>query len=75
MAAIKNAAQVALEANNSPQMIFQHYRQFVTEGAATRWFAILPDLPANVLLLSTSPSAPNARTTSYQAAVSACANI
>jgi hypothetical protein len=42
LAAIKNAAQVALEAGNSPQMIFKHYRQLVTEAEANQWFAIRP---------------------------------
>lgn len=46
LAAIKNAAQVALEAGNSPQMIFKHYRQLVTEAEANKWFAIIP---ANVM--------------------------
>ena len=43
LAAIKNAAQVALEAGNSPQMIFKHYRQLVTEAEAKRWFGIMPE--------------------------------
>lgn len=42
LAAIKNTAQVALEAGNSPQMIFQHYRQVVTESEAGKWFSIVP---------------------------------
>jgi len=42
MAAIKNAAQVALEAGNSPKMIFTNYRQLVTEAEAVKWFAIQP---------------------------------
>jgi len=42
LAAIKNAAQVALEAGNSPQMIFQHYRQLVTETEANSWFVVFP---------------------------------
>jgi integrase len=42
LAAIKNAAQVALEAGNSPQMVFQHYRQVVTETEAAKWFSIFP---------------------------------
>ncbi|MGH7869476.1 MAG: hypothetical protein ACREP9_18050 [Candidatus Dormibacteraceae bacterium] len=33
-AEVKSAAQVALEAGNSPQMIFEHYRELVTERAA-----------------------------------------
>lgn len=43
LAAIKNTAEVALEAGNSPQMIFKHYRQLVTEAEAKKWFAIVPE--------------------------------
>ena len=43
LASIKNAAQVALEAGNSPTIIFQHYRQLVTETDAKAWFAVTPD--------------------------------
>jgi integrase len=42
LAAIKNTAEVALEAGNSPQMIFKHYRQLVTEAEAKKWFSIVP---------------------------------
>jgi integrase len=42
LAVIKNAAQVALEAGNSPTMIFKHYRQVVTESQAAKWFAVVP---------------------------------
>jgi integrase len=51
LAAIKNAAQVALEAGNSPTMIFRHYRQLVTEAEAAKWFGIMPDMPDNVVPL------------------------
>jgi integrase len=40
LAAIQNTAQVALEAGNSPQMIFQHYRELVRPADAERWFAV-----------------------------------
>jgi integrase len=43
LADVKSAAQVALEAGNSPQMIFQHYRELVTEKEAKRWFVITPE--------------------------------
>jgi hypothetical protein len=43
LADVKSAAQVALEAGNSPQMIFQHYRELVTEKGAKSWFAITPE--------------------------------
>jgi len=39
----KNAAVVALEAGNSPQMIFKHYRELVTEKEADAWFGVTPD--------------------------------
>jgi integrase len=42
LAVIKNAAQVALEAGNSPKMIFSNYRQLVTEAEAAKWFAVCP---------------------------------
>lgn len=42
LAEIQNAAQVALEAGNSPQMIFKHYRELVRPAEAKKWFAIVP---------------------------------
>jgi integrase len=42
LALIKNVHQVSLEAGNSPQMVFAHYRQLVTETQATEWFGIVP---------------------------------
>ena len=46
----KSAAQVALEAGNSPQMIFKHYRELVTEDDAKSWFAITPEKAEKVRL-------------------------
>jgi len=51
LAAIKNTAEVALEAGNSPQMIFKHYRQLVTEAEATKWLSIMPENEENVIAL------------------------
>jgi integrase len=42
VAAIKNVAQVALEAGNSPAVIFSNYRELVTPRDARAWFAITP---------------------------------
>lgn len=42
MAETKSAAQVALEAGNSPKMLFEHYRELVTEAEAKEWFALTP---------------------------------
>jgi hypothetical protein len=33
---------VALEAGNSPSIIFKHYRELTTEGQAEKWFSIMP---------------------------------
>jgi len=33
---------VALEAGNSPSIIFKHYRELTTEEQAAAWFGILP---------------------------------
>lgn len=41
LAQTQNAAQVALEAGNSPAMIFRHYREIVTPAQAVAWFAVL----------------------------------
>ena len=42
VATIKNVDQVALEAGNSPEMIFEHYRELVTAEAAKGWFSVVP---------------------------------
>lgn len=42
MAITKSAPQVALEAGNSPKMLFEHYRELVTEAEAKAWFALTP---------------------------------
>lgn len=46
LASVMDTAQVALEAGNSPQVIFKHYRQLVTEAEANRWFSLFPPSPA-----------------------------
>jgi integrase len=42
LAATKDMAAVALEAGNSPAMIFRHYRELATESEAKEWFGIVP---------------------------------
>jgi len=37
---VKSADQVALEAGNSPAIIFRHYRELTTEETAKEWFGI-----------------------------------
>ena len=43
LAVTKSAAQVSLEAGNSPKMLFENYRELVTEKAAKEYFGILPE--------------------------------
>ena len=49
VAQIQNVAQVALEAGNSPKVIFSNYRELVKPAAAVKWLAIEPETPANVI--------------------------
>jgi integrase len=42
VADVQDVPKVALESGNSPQMIFQHYRELVQAKAAKEWFAIFP---------------------------------
>jgi hypothetical protein len=51
LAEIQDVNRVALEAGNSPQMIFRHYRELATPEQARTWFSIRPKSPANVVQL------------------------
>jgi integrase len=42
LAVLHDTARVALEAGNSPEVIFSHYRELVTPEAAAEWFNIKP---------------------------------
>jgi integrase len=42
IATVKSADQVALEAGNSPNVIFSNYRELTTEEQSDIWFGILP---------------------------------
>jgi len=42
VAETQDVAKVSLEAGNSPQMIFKHYRELVRPAEAKAWFAIVP---------------------------------
>lgn len=49
LAELQDVARVALEAGNSPAMIFRHYRELATPDQARAWFAVFPETPANVI--------------------------
>jgi integrase len=49
LAELQDVNRVALEAGNSPQMIFRHYRELATPEQAKTWFAIAPDTTARVV--------------------------
>lgn len=40
LAETQNVNQTALEAGNSPQMVFQHYRELATPAQAKTWFSL-----------------------------------
>jgi integrase len=49
VAKVQNVSQVALEAGNSPQVIFSNYRELVKPAEAEKFFALVPaPAPANV---------------------------
>jgi integrase len=48
LAQTQNAAQTSLEAGNSPQVVFKHYRELVQSADALAWFGVMPEQPANV---------------------------
>jgi hypothetical protein len=49
LAEIQDVNRVALEAGNSPQMIFRHYRELATPEQARSWFAISPNASGNIV--------------------------
>jgi integrase len=49
LAEIQDVNRVALEAGNSPTMIFRHYRELATPAQAKTWFSISPSQAANVV--------------------------
>jgi integrase len=57
LAEIQDAAKVALEAGNSPNVVFKHYRELVKPSAAKAWFAVAPSQPANVLPMTAAAAA------------------
>ncbi len=57
VAETQNVAQVALEAGNSPKVIFSNYRELVRPADAKKWFSIEPNTVANVTAQSVAKSA------------------
>ena len=52
MAVIKNAAEVSLEAGNSPKMIFEHYRELRTEAEGREWFSVMPAQSGKIVAIA-----------------------
>jgi len=46
----KDMAATALEAGNSPKVIFQNYRELVTPAEAKAWFGIMPPKQAKNII-------------------------
>jgi integrase len=49
LAETQDVNRVALEAGNSPQIIFRHYRELATPEQARTWVSIRPGVSANVV--------------------------
>ena len=52
MALVKDANQVALEAGNSPDIIFRNYLELVTRTQASSWFGIEPETKGKVISIN-----------------------
>jgi len=52
LAEIQDVNRVALEAGNSPQIIFRHYRELATPEQARTWFAIAPGMSDKIIAIS-----------------------
>ena len=50
LAITQDAAKAALEAGNSPQMIFRHYRELTSEDEAKEWFGVMPSKQAENMM-------------------------
>ncbi len=55
-AQIGDAGRVAGECGNSAAVIHRHYRELVKPADAVKWFAVAPEMPANVLPLAVTAS-------------------
>lgn len=59
LAIVKAEGQVALEAGNSPTVIFKNYRQLVKDAAAEAWFAVMPPAaPENMVEFAADTTKP-----------------
>lgn len=60
LAEIQSVDKVALEAGNSPNMIFKHYRELVTPEQAQAWFSVLPKTAGTVVSMPAAQTAQEA---------------
>ena len=54
IAMVKDANQVALEAGNSPDIIFRNYLELVTQIQARSWFGIEPEARGKVISINSA---------------------
>ena len=57
LAETQDINRVALEAGNSPQIIFRHHRELATPEQATTWFSISPTAGKNIIAIAKSKAA------------------
>jgi hypothetical protein len=51
---VQDSAKVAFEMGNSPDIVYRHYWDLVTEEEAKGWFSILPRGAKNRIVLAAS---------------------
>jgi integrase len=61
LADVQDINRVSLEAGNSPQMIFRHYRELATPEQARTWFAITAQAGPNVVPITAAHGKPSER--------------
>lgn len=57
LAVTHDPARVAMEAGNSPAMLFRHYRELVTEAQGKEWFAVRPARTQGAVIAFPNPEA------------------
>jgi hypothetical protein len=53
----RRTTKVALKMDNSPAMIFRHYRELIMPQDAAAWWSIFPEEAANVVPMSVHQTA------------------
>jgi hypothetical protein len=56
LAVVQDVKKVSYQMGNSVQMVFNHYRELLTEDEGKRWFSIMPTIAPNVVPMTAGPT-------------------